>query len=132
MKSAGFPAALLAEPFCYVTTTGRRTGREHTIEIWFGASGSTLYLLAGGRERADWVRNAQADNRVLVTVGELDVPATARVVDPGTPEDGLARRLLLEKYRAPGSTDLEQWGRSALPVALDLDVSLTPPAPHDR
>jgi hypothetical protein len=25
-----------AVQFCYLTTTGRRTGRAHTIEIWFG------------------------------------------------------------------------------------------------
>jgi len=23
------------EAFCYLTTTGRRTGRLHTIEMWF-------------------------------------------------------------------------------------------------
>jgi hypothetical protein len=25
----------MPEAFCYLTTTGRRTGRAHTIEIWF-------------------------------------------------------------------------------------------------
>ena len=108
------------EQFCYLTTTGRRTGRPHTIEIWFAASDRTLYLLAGGRERADWVRNLQATPRVQVRVGADEHPATARVVAPDTEEDGLARRLLLQKYQRPGSGDLGTWGRTALPVAVDL------------
>ncbi len=46
--------------------------------------------------------------------------ATARVVEAATEEDALGRRLLLEKYQAPGARDLERWGRSALLVAVDL------------
>jgi hypothetical protein len=34
-------------------------------------------------------------------------------------EDALARRLLVEKY-SPRNTGLSGWGRSSLPVALDL------------
>ncbi len=36
------------EQFCYLTTTGRKTGRPHTIEIWFGFANDTFYLLSGG------------------------------------------------------------------------------------
>jgi deazaflavin-dependent oxidoreductase (nitroreductase family) len=110
------------EDFCYITTTGRRTGNPHRIEIWFAAApGSrTIYVLAGGRERADFVRNAMVTPRVTVRIGETEGEATARVVDPDTDEDALARRLLLAKYQAPGAGDLESWGRSALPVAFDL------------
>ncbi len=78
-------------------------------------------MLAGGRERADWVRNLMVDPAVRVRVGDGEqVDARARVLEAGSDEDGLARRLLLEKYQTPGSTDLESWGRSALAVALDL------------
>jgi deazaflavin-dependent oxidoreductase (nitroreductase family) len=106
------------EAFCYLTTVGRRTGRAHTIEIWFGGSGDTLYLMAGGREGADWVRNLLAAPHVSVRIGQRTVPAIARIVETDSEEDALARRLLLEKYQE--SDELESWGRSALPVALDL------------
>ena len=111
------------EDFCYITTTGRRTGNPHRIEIWFaaGPGSRTIYVLAGGRERADFVRNALADPRSTVRIGDQEGAATARVVDAGTEEDARARRLLLAKYQQPGQTDLESWGRSALPVAFDLD-----------
>ena len=108
------------QPFCYLTTTGRRTHQPHEIEIWFARQGNTVYLLSGGRDTSDWVRNLQRDPRVSVRIGNRTHHATARVVEPGTDEDALARRLLLEKYQTPAGEDLEDWGRTALPVALDL------------
>ena len=80
-------------------------------------------MLAGGGERADFVRNLRADPDVTVKIGAQEGAATGRVVDPGTDEDDLARRLLLAKYQDPGQTDLESWGRSALPVAFDLSYA---------
>ena len=41
--------------FAYLTTTGRRTGKEHTIEIWFALHEGRIYMLSGGGDRADWV-----------------------------------------------------------------------------
>ena len=62
-----------------------------------------------------------ADPAVRVRVGAGDeVDAQARVLDAGSDEDALARRLVLEKYQSPGRSDLDGWGRSALAVALDL------------
>ena len=110
-----------AEPFCYLTTTGRRSGNPHTIEIWFAVHGNTLFLMSGGRERADWVRNIQADGRISVRIGDVDYRGAGRIVEPATDEDSLARRLLLAKYQPEGSDELESWGRSALPVAIDLE-----------
>jgi deazaflavin-dependent oxidoreductase (nitroreductase family) len=105
--------------FCYLTTTGRRTGSPHTIEIWFGMDGDRLYLLSGGGDRSDWVRNLISDPNVEVRLGDRTFSATAHVVEDAD-EDALARRLLLDKYGQRGSDDLSEWGRTALPIALDL------------
>jgi deazaflavin-dependent oxidoreductase (nitroreductase family) len=106
--------------FCYLTTRGRRTGRPHTIEIWFVVIGASAYLMAGGRERADWVQNLMADRAVTLRVGERSWPAQGRVVEEGTAEDTEARRQMLAKYSTPGTDDLDSWGRSALVVAVDV------------
>jgi deazaflavin-dependent oxidoreductase (nitroreductase family) len=111
------------EAFCYLTTTGRRSGRPHTIEIWFVAGGSSAYLMAGGREGADWVRNLLADPAVTIRVGDREWEARARVVEPGSAEDADARQRMLAKYQPPGSRELESWGRSALVVAVDVGWS---------
>lgn len=118
----GDPAEL---DFCYVTTTGRMSGRPHTIEIWFAVQGDHLYLLSGGGEGSDWVRNIRAHPTVGLRVGDHDYLARARVVeDPA--EDELARTLLVEKYGPRSSDDLSEWRRTALPVAIDLPVAAEP------
>jgi deazaflavin-dependent oxidoreductase (nitroreductase family) len=113
-------AKLAGEPFCYVTTTGRLTGRPHEIEIWFALEGSSLYLLSGGGDRSDWVRNVRADPRVQVRIGGTSFGGAARVVtDDG--EDTRARRLLATKYQSwREGLPLTHWARTALPVAIDL------------
>ncbi len=95
-----------AKQFCYLTTTGRTTGRPHQIEVWFafapddaGDAGSLLYMLAGGGERSDWVKNLRRDPAVNIRLDGETYPAIARPVAPGTAEDGLARRLLCAKYQ---------------------------------
>lgn len=107
------------EPFLYVTTVGRRSGRPHRIEIWFAERDGRLFLLAGGRERADWVRNVKATARVTVELGDETRVGAAHVLEPGTADDALARALLLAKY-ATREDDLAEWGRTALPVAIEF------------
>ena len=111
------------QPFCYLTTTGRVSGRPHTIEVWFALQDRTLYLLSGGGDRSDWVRNLLRQPAVTVRLGRRDAAALAghgRVVEPGSDEDELARRLVAGKYQPGYGGDLSGWRRSALPVAVDL------------
>ena len=77
-----------------------------------------MYLLSGGRGDSDWVKNLIADPAVEVRVGDETFAATARVVEDSY-EDALARRLLLEKY-SPRNGGLSGWGKSSMPIALDL------------
>jgi deazaflavin-dependent oxidoreductase (nitroreductase family) len=105
--------------YCYLTTKGRRSGSPHTIEIWFALRGEAVYLLAGGGDGSDWVKNVRSDPTVGLRLGDRDLICKARLV--GDPEeDALARRLLLEKYRPRYSGELEEWARTSRAVAIDL------------
>src|SRR5438093_6846014 len=95
-----WPARWAGEPFLYLTTIGRRSGRPHRIEIWFAAHQGRLYLLSGGRARADWVRNLQANPRVTVEFGDETQVGVTHVLEAGAAEDQRARGLLLAKYVA--------------------------------
>ncbi|NUR95733.1 MAG: nitroreductase family deazaflavin-dependent oxidoreductase [Kribbellaceae bacterium] len=115
--------ALLADlgdqTYCYLTTVGRRSGRRHTIEIWFALSGSTLYLLSGERDRSDWVRNLIARPAVGVRIADEEFTGHARVVsDPA--EDARARELVSGKYQPDYAGDLSEWKTGSLPIAIDL------------
>ncbi|MGZ4130150.1 MAG: nitroreductase family deazaflavin-dependent oxidoreductase [Actinomycetota bacterium] len=104
--------------YCYLTTTGRTSGRPHEIEIWFGLHEGVIYLLSGGGSGSDWVKNLIAKPDVTIRLGDETRDTTARLVS-APDEDALARRLLVEKYRPRYSGELDEWGRTSLPVAVE-------------
>ncbi len=107
--------------YCYLTTTGRVSGKAHTIEIWFALHEKTLYLLSGGREKSDWVKNALHLPDVQVKINNTQFMGKARHV-ASAEEDALARQLVFEKYAPRSSDDLTGWSRTSLPLAMDLAV----------
>jgi deazaflavin-dependent nitroreductase family protein len=114
-------AELAGEQFCYLTTTGRKTGSPHEIEIWFALTDATVYMLHGSGLSSDSVRNLLAEPRVTVRIADRTFEGLARVVSAPA-EDQTARRLLLQKYEPSYSGDLSDWGRTAVPVAVDLQL----------
>ena len=114
------------EPFAYLTTSGRRSAQPHRIEIWFAVEAGRIYLLAGGREQADWVRNLQVNAQVTVELGGKTHAGAARILQAGTPEDQRARELLVEKYR--DGDNLDAWGRTALAVVVEFPGDQDAPA----
>lgn len=109
-----------AEQFCYLTTVGRASGKPHEIEIWFGLVDDVLYILSGGGDRSDWVKNLRREPAVRVRLASAQLEGVARIVRERSEEDGRARRLLRAKYQPGYSSDLSEWERTALPVAIDL------------
>jgi deazaflavin-dependent oxidoreductase (nitroreductase family) len=68
---------------CHLATVGRRTGRSHVIEIWFGVVGEEICLISGNGPTADWYRNLLAEPLVDVRIDSVVVAGRARpVVDP--------------------------------------------------
>jgi deazaflavin-dependent oxidoreductase (nitroreductase family) len=108
-----------SDDYCYLTTTGRRTGRPHRIEIWYARDGDVVYLLAGGGHRSDWVRNVVAEPAARVEIDGTVHSARARVVDGGE-EAERARAFVFDKYAPRSESDLTEWRRRALPVAVEL------------
>ena len=114
--------AFAEDNFCYLTTTGRVSGRPHIVEIWFALHGATLYMLAGGRDRADWVKNIQRHPDVQVRIHEHIFSGKGRIVQD-LHEDTLARQIVLDKYASRYNDDLQSWSRTSLPIAVDLTLS---------
>ena len=107
------------DDFCYLTTRGRVSGRPHEIEIWFALDGRTLYLLSGGGDSSDWVRNLRAEPAVTVRLRDMTYAATARVVEDGD-ESERGRGLVFDKYQPRYTGSLERWRRESLLVAMDV------------
>ena len=107
------------DDFCYLTTRGRVSSCPHEIEIWFALDGGTLYLLSGGGDSSDWVRNLLADPSVTVRLRDATYDATARVVEAGD-ESERGRRLVFDKFQPRYKGSLDRWRRESLLVAIDV------------
>ena len=96
-----------------ITTTGRRSGRRHTIPLWFVARGPSgpLYVWHC-RGRTDWVANVGASGRLDLDFGRGDVAARAeRVLGE---EREWARRTFHRKYLGARLFQLLGWSRRAV------------------
>jgi len=115
-------ASLASESYCYLTTTGRVSGEPREIEIWFALDGPTLYMLSGGRDRSDWVKNLLRDPTVTVRIADRTFDGRARAVEDAD-EDARARGSIFAKYAPTYSGDLTDWRQSSLPIAVDLTAA---------
>lgn len=114
---------LMSEEYCYLTTTGRVSGKPHEIEIWFGMKDNTLYLLSGGGRTSDWVKNLTKNPTVTVRIAQRTFDATGRLVQDAE-EESSARTMLANKYNERESDgSLSDWAQTALVVGIDLVVN---------
>ena len=105
---------------CYLETIGRVTGTPHEIEIWFASDGATIWLLSGGMDRADWVRNLRRNPVVRVRIGQQWFSGIAvEITDPA--EDRIARERVAGKYYGLRNGELpNEWSRTSLPIRITL------------
>jgi deazaflavin-dependent oxidoreductase (nitroreductase family) len=67
--------------YLLLTTTGRRSGKKHTVPLLYLRDGSNLVAIAsfGGKPRhPDWFHNLMRDPNVTVQIGGDRYAATAR------------------------------------------------------
>lgn len=98
MNTIVLPPAVAAEANCYLTTVGRRTGQRHEIEIWFVHHGGALHLISGGGERADWVKNLEADPAASIRVTHQEFEVNARFSLTDSDERLRVAELFASKY----------------------------------
>ena len=110
---------LAKEEYCYLTTKGRKTGKPHEIEIWFVVLNNTIYLLSGGRDKSDWVKNLRANPEVSVRIGKYVFPATAQLVRD-IQQESTIRPMMAAKYQGwKEGAELSEWARDALVVRIE-------------
>ena len=81
-----------------LTTLGRKTGKRHTVPIWFLIDGNTVYL-ATMRMRRNWPRNIIKNGHVELDIGGTVFTGRAkRIVDAKRLEH--VKALLRQKYWA--------------------------------
>jgi F420H(2)-dependent quinone reductase len=79
-----------------ITTRGRKTGKPHTVTIWFVVDGRTIFLGTLDADR-DWVRNLEKSPEVMLDVDGLRLRGHATPIADVALE-GRVRDLLAQKY----------------------------------
>jgi deazaflavin-dependent oxidoreductase (nitroreductase family) len=112
------------EPYCYLETVGRVTGKRHTVELWFATDPGrrAVFILAGGGEATHWVRNIDRRAAVRLRVGGRTLEGSGRRI-AGSARETVARRSLAAKYQGwREGRPLSRWAATSLPIAIDLQA----------
>jgi len=88
------------ETFLYLTTTGRKTGNPHTIEIWYVEYDDCYYLCAEHREKSDWVQNILANPHVTYYISERNQPTPAQNGTASILTDNTLLQTLHHKFQS--------------------------------
>ena len=75
------------DEFLYLTTTGRKSGKPHEIEIWYVAHGDCYYLCAEQRDSSHWVQNIRQQPAITIRVQGQVYTGTGRPLDSDTDAD---------------------------------------------
>ena len=111
---------LAGEEYAYLTTTGRRTGAPHEIEIWFATDGTVVWMISGGHDRSDWVQNLLTAPDAVVRIGERSLAVRARPALREPNERRAAAEALHAKYAAQVDATAEEWVQGAYLLAFEL------------
>jgi hypothetical protein len=65
---------------CRITTRGRRTGRPHTVTIWFVVGDDGRIHLGTLKMGRDWPKNVAANPEVVLEIGDLRLNGRAEQV----------------------------------------------------
>ncbi len=93
----------------HLTTEGRRTGRLHTVELWFAVRDGKVFLSHEGEE-TDWMKNIRKNRRVSFEIGGKRFNGEARHLEDGTDRAWTGKEALYEKYYGKASKEVvEDW-----------------------
>jgi len=106
LKSLG---NLSAEKFVYLTTKGRKSGKDHEVELWFALSNGKIYLSHEGKY-TDWIRNLLKNHDVRMKIGHETLSGRASIAPRGSSERDAGMKALYEKYYGPATKEiLDDW-----------------------
>ncbi len=105
MALAEFQKALQSNREIEITVTGRRSGRQITLPVWFVQEDDKLYLLPVRGEEANWYRNLRNNPAIRVAVdGEESATRVTPITDPTRVSD------VVGKFRAKyGARDVQAY-----------------------
>jgi F420H(2)-dependent quinone reductase len=66
--------------FLYLTSSGWKTGKKHTIEIWFVGYRQRYYVMSERRYKAHWVQNILHNQKIKCSLNNIRSEGNARII----------------------------------------------------
>jgi deazaflavin-dependent oxidoreductase (nitroreductase family) len=108
------------ERFIYLTTIGRKSGKPHTVELWFAFSKGAVYLSHEG-DHTDWMKNIAKHGSVSMRIDGVESKGDARITTETEDARETGKKMLYEKYYGPTSQEvIDDW------FELSTVVEVTP------
>ena len=116
----------MGTPVLLLTTTGNKSGQPRTTPLLYERDGDDLIVVGsnfGQHHHPAWTDNLLADSHATVTIGGIDVPATATLLDGAERESAYSRMVALARtyqvYRSRTDREIRVFRLSAVARAAD-------------
>ena len=117
------PTGIGQEKYITLTTKGRKTGKLHTVELWFANVEGKLYLSHEGKD-TDWMKNILKDDYVEFRIGEIRWKGRARIVRGGEAFERGKQSLYLKYYGRASMNVIDDWFSESTIVEVSMIESM--------
>ena len=86
--------------FLYLTTRGWKTGKQHTIEIWFVEYLQSYYVMSERGYKAHWVQNILHHQKIKFSLNNIMSEGNAQLISKDNAPElvGEVQKLMKTKY----------------------------------
>jgi len=100
-----------------ISTRGRRSGKTHSLPVWFVLEGDTVHLLPVSGSDTNWYRNI-----LSTAVMTLAVDGQSLSVEPRPITEASLVEQTVDRFRAKyGAGEIDRW-YSKLDVAVEIPL----------
>ena len=110
------------EKYIYLTTRGRKTGKPHTVELWFAVAEKKVYLSHEGTY-TDWMKNILENSQVEFRIGKTKFKGNAHIAKDGEEAFELGKHALYLKYYGNADEDeIDDWFSESAIVEISVQA----------
>jgi hypothetical protein len=100
-----------------ITVTGRRSGREFSMPVWFVREGSTVFLMPIRGSKNQWYKNVLKSKRIKISSGKISVELSAKPI-----KDSKRVASVADKFRKKhGVADVKKY-YAGFDAAVELSL----------
>jgi hypothetical protein len=107
------------EKYIYLTTSGRKTGNPHTVELWFAVAMQKVYLSHEGAY-ADWMKNIIENNRVEFKIGKIQFKGEAHIFKNGDAFEIGKHALYIKYYGQADEDTINDWFSESTVIEISM------------